>query len=216
MGRRQDVAAKKRFVRKIRRLWKQSCKERNRKPPVDKVTEDLRYSKIYLLDFKSFSIWQSIRQRTREGGVYQARWPAYVGSTMSEEWSKDFQAFANWYTSQIGYAESWDVDKDALTDSKQYGSQTCILLPREVNVLFCNRNYRFPIQKSSSRYLTKDNQSFETREDALLHALEMRMKRISALELKYKNMIPEFIFTKLRNIDYLSINQFVAPSEISS
>lgn len=231
MGRGKNKDTKKVFLNKIKRLWRASCRSRNKPDPIENVSEDFLYSKTYLLDFKNqsgrwatsgrlngrnmqtraFSIWQSIRQRTREGGVYQTKWRAYRGVTMSNEWSESFQSFANWYTSQIGYEEGWDVDKDALSNKREYSAATCILLPREVNNLFSSRNLVFNIrlvryQSGESKYCAKGNIYFISREKAVDYCLGMRMSRISELEQKYKDMIPALIFTKLRQIDYLSIN----------
>lgn len=49
---------------------------------------------------------------------------------MCEDWLY-FSNYFKWY--KDNYVEGWHVDKDLLTDSKEYSPDTCIFVPRVLN-----------------------------------------------------------------------------------
>ena len=65
----------------------------------------------------------------------------YEGCTVSEKF-KYFQYFCDWYNSQTGFSNGdWQLDKDILfKGNKLYSEDTCVLVPREINVLCIKRN----------------------------------------------------------------------------
>jgi len=78
--------------------------------------------------------WKHIKYRCEVGGRYQQKRPTYKGCTMSENF-KDFQFFANWHTTQVGYGlEGYDIDKDILGNGKKvYSEGVCVLVPNALN-----------------------------------------------------------------------------------
>lgn len=236
---------KRLLVAKFLRLWKKSCKKRNKvpAPKIPRFTKTLcdMYNKSVLVDFKdeqglfahgayvgskskatrSYSIWQSIKQRSTAGGSFQTKFPWYVGTEVSPVWKEDFQEFARWYTSQIGYDLGWDIDKDALSDNKIYCPTTCIMLPREVNLLFSIKHQCLNLVDASKldglpRWKTKDGLFFSNKNDALLHAQNLKREYIHNLQDKYLHLIPEKVFSKLLDIDYIKVTQYYAEIPVLS
>lgn len=105
---------------------------------------------------KSMSIWRSLRVRCKNNSSFQLEFPTYVGCCMSDNF-KDFQTFARWYSTQIGYNISgYQIDKDILVrGNKIYGEHTCVLVPPVVNMFFVKRPTKsLPtgVQKSAKGY----------------------------------------------------------------
>lgn len=70
--------------------------------------------------------------------IYHKNKPTYEKCTMSEDW-KDFQIFGSWFVKQMGFDKGWHLDKDVLfKGNKLYSSETCCLLPPEINMLLTN------------------------------------------------------------------------------
>jgi len=83
---------------------------------------------------KSASKWYHMKTRCKTGGTYQESMPTYKGCEISKEFL-DFNNFAEWHTTQIGYGnDSYQLDKDLLVEgNKIYGSDFCCLLPKQLN-----------------------------------------------------------------------------------
>jgi len=62
---------------------------------------------------------------------------AYNDTIVSEEFH-DFSSFQKWFHNQVGrYGKDFQLDKDILsTDCKVYAEDTCVLVPREINMFF--------------------------------------------------------------------------------
>lgn len=86
---------------------------------------------------KSYSSWKRIIQRGRDGSAIQKVNTNYVGCSIHDDFL-DFQKFANWHTQQIGYnIAGYAIDKDILVvGNKEYGPETCILVPPVLNSFF--------------------------------------------------------------------------------
>lgn len=83
--------------------------------------------------------WSNIINKCKIDGSIQRRDPSYIGCVNR---FSDYQQFVEWHVSQIGYGnidengDTWHIDKDLLIKyNKIYSSDTCILLPRELNCL---------------------------------------------------------------------------------
>lgn len=109
---------------------------------------------------------------------WETLFPTYKGCTMSDEF-KDFQQFAEWYAQQVGYGVAgYQIDKDFLSgESLQYNRNTCVLIPRNLNVFltFNKKGNMYPgVTSSGNRYrasLSIDGVSvqlgaFDTKEEA--------------------------------------------------
>lgn len=83
-------------------------------------------------------LWLNMQRRCKVDGKYQNRWPTYKGVTCT---FTDFQEFAEWCQSQVGYGvDGYDLDADLLSGStKVYSPDTCVFIPRELNTLLTNR-----------------------------------------------------------------------------
>jgi hypothetical protein len=90
---------------------------------------------------KAGSVWRAIRDRCATGGAQQERRPRYSGCAMSENF-KNFQFFAEWCQSQIGYGlKNYHIDKDLLVDgNKLYSENTCVFVPAALNTFLCSHN----------------------------------------------------------------------------
>ena len=66
--------------------------------------------------------------------------PTYRGCYVADEWH-NFQSFAKWYYSQEwADIEGYQLDKDILfKGNKEYGPNTCRLVPKQINKLFILR-----------------------------------------------------------------------------
>ena len=84
-------------------------------------------SKIAGIKTKEYMLWTAMKRRCKinEG--------AYIGCTMSEDF-QDFQKFATWCNSQVGFnVPGYQLDKDLLQGNKDYNGENCVFLPRDLN-----------------------------------------------------------------------------------
>ena len=91
-------------------------------------------------NFRIYQTWCSMLQRCYSPKTeYMKR--NYEGCTVSENF-KYFPYFCDWYNSQTGFSNGdWQLDKDILfKGNKLYSEDTCVLVPREINVLCIKRN----------------------------------------------------------------------------
>ena len=85
---------------------------------------------------RDFNAWTNIMLRSGRIGNHSEKYPTYSGCSCSELFSK-FEPFVGWFSCQKGYDKAFHIDKDLLFEgNKVYSEDTCILLPRELNVLF--------------------------------------------------------------------------------
>jgi hypothetical protein len=83
-------------------------------------------------------LWHGLRQRTNPNGKKQQTSPLYKGS---KNMFKDFQTFAEWCQTQIGYRDGFQLDKDILFKGNLvYSELHCVFVPQEINKLFTKRD----------------------------------------------------------------------------
>lgn len=83
-------------------------------------------------------LWGNICNRTKIGGACQKKNACYVGCTND---FADFDEFADWCQTQVGYLEGYQADKDILSkDCKSYSPNTVVFIPQELNKLLVNRS----------------------------------------------------------------------------
>lgn len=76
--------------------------------------------------------WRDMLER-----VYHNIPNAYQGITVNENWHC-FQKFADWF--ELNYIEGYELDKDLkLYGNKTYCENSCIFVPRKLNVFFYNK-----------------------------------------------------------------------------
>ena len=84
---------------------------------------------------KAYNKWSAMLQRCYDLEYQDERNPTYKGCSVSEEWMC-FQNYAKDYYEMLGNNSTWDLDKDILIrGNKIYSRETCVALPRELNVL---------------------------------------------------------------------------------
>lgn len=90
--------------------------------------------------------WSGINSRCLFGGAAQKARVAYIGCIVSDNF-KDFQYFAKWCQSQVGFDKRdkrgirWAIDKDLLQKgNKQYHEDLCVFLPPEINGFLVKRD----------------------------------------------------------------------------
>lgn len=93
---------------------------------------------------KTYSIWQQMLSRCY--GSHHCKHD-YTDCRVSEEFL-NFQRFAKWCDSQIGFGVvGFDLDKDLLmAGRKEYNEQVCVFIPKEINLFL-----RFPKNKGVCR-----------------------------------------------------------------
>lgn len=70
---------------------------------------------------------------------YSLDHPTYEGASCHEDWH-NYQNFCEWAIEQVGFGvKGFDLDKDLLIPgNKQYGPDTCVFLPQELNKILGN------------------------------------------------------------------------------
>lgn len=87
---------------------------------------------------RSGMLYHALKQRTNPNGKKQQSSPLYAGCYSS---FYDFQDFANWCQSQMGFSQGFHLDKDLLQrGNKEYGMDTCVFIPQELNKLITKRD----------------------------------------------------------------------------
>ena len=87
---------------------------------------------------KTYKTWTGMLERCYSPRSHKLR-PTYINCSVCNEWLY-FPTFKQWF--DANYVEGWDIDKDLLVDgNKEYGPDTCIFVPHEINSLFtdCGR-----------------------------------------------------------------------------
>lgn len=83
-----------------------------------------------------YLLWRSVRKRTNPHDKTQERQPCYQGVTLHPQF-QTFEGFRDWASGQIG-SDRWPefvLDKDLLSrTAKQYGPDTCVFIPDEINL----------------------------------------------------------------------------------
>lgn len=86
----------------------------------------------------SGSKWQNLVNRSKDGAEWR-RNPNYIGT---KNLFKDFQEFADWHTTRIGYNKGYYLDSDMFApEGKQYSPETSVLIPQSLNT-FISRPLR--------------------------------------------------------------------------
>lgn len=145
----------------------------------------------------------NLTQRVRKGNSQYYK--SYSGVEISETF-KDPQKFCNWCVTQSGWGMGYHLEKDLLSgDSKIYSEDTCVFLPREINLAL------IPLRKSRVHYTKEDKYclhiswcgeesiivGFETEDEALIAYKQYREAYVKKLAHEYKEAISEKAFDTL-------------------
>ena len=77
----------------------------------------------------AYRAWQNMIKRCYSE-KYQERWTTYIGVTVCDEW-RSFMKFREWWLEN--HVDGWHLDKDLLTDNRQYSPDSCIYVPAWLN-----------------------------------------------------------------------------------
>ena len=78
---------------------------------------------------KAYDTWKDLIRRCYSE-KHRKKWPTYIGVTVCEEW-RSFMAFRDWWLDN--HADGWQIDKDLITDNRQYSPDNCIYVPSWLN-----------------------------------------------------------------------------------
>ena len=151
---------------------------------------------------------------------------SYFGCTVTDEWH-NFQNFAKWFDEHYYECnETLTIDKDILVkDNKIYSPQTCLLVPKTLNLIFVNlrsRKNNLPtgvsIGRKGNRFKyqvflstcadksTKHNPSiylglFNRSDEAFLAYKQAKEQYIKKILSQYENIIPKYIYETIYNYE---------------
>lgn len=98
----------------------------------------------------AYASWSRMVERVHSERE-QIRNPTYIGVSICDEW-RSFMKFREWWIEN--HVEGWHLDKDLLTDNRQYSPENCIYVPVWLNTFTCDsraKRGRWPIGVSLDR-----------------------------------------------------------------
>lgn len=161
---------------------------------------------------KEYKIWLGIFTRCYSVGAYKLH-PSYLDCGVSGDFVY-FSKFNDWYISQIGYQQAFEVDKDLLEKgNREYHPDKCILLPKEINSFLRTRKKsrgNLPIGVTKNKfgsYIAQLNDglgkihlgSFSTPEQAFQAYKHAKENHIKLLAEKYRDQIDPRAYEALLN-----------------
>lgn len=160
---------------------------------------------------RSYKIWVNIIERCYNKTHKFYKNYGYKGVTICNEWLC-YANFKEWYEKHYYELdnERVELDKDILVKgNKVYSPDTCVFVPRRINVLFRDYAKESKLPKGVSldygkykAYINIDGKKkslgrFNTPEEAKNIYEEARLKEIKRLAEYYKDKIPEKLYNKL-------------------
>jgi hypothetical protein len=86
---------------------------------------------------KEYVLWRGLLLRCYDAKFHESH-PTYTCCSVSDEFL-EFQLFAGWCNSQVGFKEGGELDKDLLIrGNSHYCEDTCLFLPKPLNMLLIN------------------------------------------------------------------------------
>jgi len=133
----------------------------------------------------------------------------YSDVFVCDDW-QCFQNFATWASDK--HFKDANLDKDLLTDSREYSPSSCCFLPKEINTSLAlerkrNKDNSLPlgVYKSKKKYRvgirTKDGDSFGTMEEAMDEYCKRKQINLEKLAEKYDDVLSEK--SKMRLVNYV-------------
>jgi hypothetical protein len=165
-----------------------------------------------------YRTWHSMIQRCYSK-KYHKRQPTYKDCYVCDDWH-NFQTFARWFDQNYYeiYGEQMALDKDILIKgNKVYSPDTCIFVPRRINSLFIkcnesrgklpigitynkhNKKYQATCYNTDSKVKNTTIGYYDSPEDAFQDYKIFKENVIKSTADKYKNDIPEKLYTALYN-----------------
>lgn len=157
-------------------------------------------------------LYHALKQRVNPSGTKQKASPLYAGC---ENMFEDFQDFAEWCQTQIGYDRDFHLDKDLLVKgNKIYSKEFCVFLPKELNTVLTKRTRgrgKYPIGVSEDKHGIKARCSklgekdsvflgyFDSAEDAFFMYRKYKESWLKELAVKWKDQIDPRAYEALMN-----------------
>ena len=157
---------------------------------------------------KAYDKWSNMLDRCYTNRPYRT----YIHASVCEEWH-NFQNFLSWFL--VNYFEDEDdsieLDKDIIKkDNKTYSSDTCILVPREINRAVIRKkfsrnelpigvNYRSDKKKYIASHSNVKIGTYNTAEEAFKAYKNYVENRLLFLANKYKDKMPERTYKAIIN-----------------
>ena len=158
--------------------------------------------------------WVRMIERCYSEKVHE-RCPTYTGCYVSDEF-KDYSKWREWYDNYQYKQDDWQLDKDLLIKgNKIYSEETCVFLPREINVALTKSNktrgdkligvcFNKQYKKFESRVsLGACNQQslgyYDNEYDAYLAYKEAKEAYLKELADKYKDILDPIAYEALYN-----------------
>lgn len=170
--------------------------------------DDIKYKEIY-------SIWHSIMQRCFSDD-FKNKNRHYKDVTCYSEWLI-YKNFEKWYLDNYYKIENeqMQIDKDILIKgNKIYSPQTCIIVPKNINVLFTNRRIErngkiLGFCQRGDKYETYCNEfgkrkflgTFNSKEEAFYAYKKEKEKYIKQVADLYKGKIPQKLYEAMYNYE---------------
>lgn len=85
---------------------------------------------------KTYETWKDMIKRCYSKKSQQDC-PTYIGVTVCDEW-RSFMSFHKWWVENN--VDGWWIDKDILTDNRQYSPESCIYVPSWLNTFTIGRD----------------------------------------------------------------------------
>ena len=79
----------------------------------------------------AYQAWGNMLSRAYSA-KYHARQPTYSGVSVCDEW-RSFMSFRGWWIEN--QVDGWQLDKDLMSDSREYSPETCVFVPQWLNNL---------------------------------------------------------------------------------
>lgn len=164
------------------------------------------------IDSKIYSIWNSLLQRCYSVAI-KNKYKTYQEASICSEWLS-FQNYAEWYMENYyDIGETLQIDKDILyPGNKLYSPETCVLVPKEINVLFTKRDSKrgdYPIGvtiSNNGKYVSRCQigtgkkeclGSFDDPINAFKAYKSFKEQRIKEMADKYKGIIPDKLYAAM-------------------
>jgi hypothetical protein len=99
---------------------------------------------------EAYKAWMAMLRRCN-CKILKEQHPTYIGVSVCDEW-KSFMAFRGWWMDN--HIEGWQLDKDILTDNREYSPESCIYVPSWLNNFIIDSGRRrgdYPIGVSYSQ-----------------------------------------------------------------
>jgi hypothetical protein len=152
-----------------------------------------------------YIIWCSMVRQVFDKKYHETH-PTYANTLICDEWA-NFQVWGDWFDKN--HIDGWQLDKDILGD-KIYSPETCCFLPQEINQAFAvntsgKTNLPPGVRKNKNKFVgqiyfngkAQISKSLETPDCAFRWYKEQKEKHIQQLANKWKNLLPENVYTKM-------------------